>query len=81
VPPDYKGIASVINIKDLAKKFPDIADWAAFGIPRPGETPIDPAVVVVHMEPMVIVAIDVVVVIVDVVSIIYDKPIDLITRD
>ena len=26
VPPDYKGIASVIDIKDLAKKFPDIAE-------------------------------------------------------
>jgi hypothetical protein len=72
VPPDYKGIASVINIKDLARKFPDIAEWVAVGGLRPGETAFVPAAIVV---------VDVVVVIVDVVTVIFDKPIDLITRE
>lgn len=71
VPPDYRGIASIIDITDLAKKFPDISDWVAVGRVKPGED---------VMVPAAIVAVDVVVLVVDVVTIKYDRPIDLIIR-
>jgi hypothetical protein len=71
VAPDFKGIASVIDLREIARRFPDFSDWVAVGETRPGED---------VMCPAAIVAVDVVVVIVDVVTIKYDRPIDLITR-
>jgi hypothetical protein len=69
VPPDFQGIASVVNVEELARKFPDFSDWVAVGRVHPGEGVMCP-----------IVAVDVVVVVVDVVQVSYDRPIDLISR-
>jgi hypothetical protein len=72
VAPDYKGITSVIDLKEISRRFPDFRDWVIVGQTQPGED---------VMCPAAIVAVDVVVVIVDVVTVKYDKPIDLITRE
>jgi hypothetical protein len=72
VAPGYKGITSVIDLKEMSRRFPDFKDWVAVGNTLPGED---------VMCPAVIVAVDVVVVILDVVTVVYDKPIDLITRE
>lgn len=71
VPPDYKGVASLIDVQALTKKFPDLAGWLAVGQPRPGD------LVKVGYG---ILAVDAVVVILDVVQVSYDRPIDLIGR-
>jgi hypothetical protein len=72
VAPGYKGITSVIDLKEMSQRFPDFRDWVTVGSTLPGED---------VMCPAVIIAVDVVVVILDVVTVKYDKPIDLITRE